>query len=333
MTPSLEQIFHTEPKRIGMIEIYSNPMDKNTVKDIEKVVKSIAKSFHINLDNIPSGEVLRIYIYPTSRVFFSIFGSELERKGRRRLNKGKEEMYFIVAEGEIHMVSPRGVANSYTDMIKILVKDILEEYELEEKYKKAEGKVKEELEPEEVEEEIEEQKELEEEEELEFEDVEEEPDLDEQEEITVEDIEEIDEKIEEIKKVKDVPEWLDLGWIMYKRGILKSSKAGEDYAEFIKEKGVTSQSKISSKQSVMADYNYSSESAAAIVEYIVENYGVKKILELFENPDIKDVLGISKGRFSRECKQSIKKRYVSAKLNEVKEELKLEDKEEKIKEN
>lgn len=329
MTPSLEQIFHTEPKRIGMIEIYSNPMDKSTVKDIEKVVKSIAKSFNINLDNIPSGEVLRIYIYPTSKIFFSIFGTELERKGRRRLNKGREEMYFVVGEGEIHMVSPRGVANAYTDMIKILVKDILEEYDLEEKYKKAEGKVKEELEPEDVEEEIEGEEETLEEEENE----EEEPELEEEEEITTEDIEEIDEKIEEIKKVKDAPEWLDLGWIMYKRGILKTSKGSEDYAEFIEEKGVTSHSKISGKQSTFESYNYSSESAAAIVEYIVENYGIKKILELFENPNIKDVLGISKGRFSRECKQSIKKKYVSSKLNEVKEELKLEEKEGKIKEN
>lgn len=321
MAPSLEQIFHTEPKRIGMIEIYSNPMDKNTVKDIEKVVKSIAKSFHINLDNIPSGEILRIYIYPTSRVFFSIFGAELEKKGRRRLNKGKEEMYFVVGEGEIHMLSPRGVANSYTDMIKILVKDILEEYELEEKYKKAEGKVKEELEPEEIEEE---QEEIDEEE---LEDVDEE---EQEQEVGLEEIEEIDEKIEEIKKIKDVPEWLDLGWFMYKREILKSTKNSEDYAEYIKEKGVTSQSKISSKQSVMSDYNYSSESAAAIVEYIAENYGVRKVLELFENADIKAVLGISKGKFSRECKESIKKKYISSKLNEFK---KKEESKEKIKEN
>lgn len=330
MAPRLEQIFHTEPKRIGMIEIYSNPMDRNTVKDIEKVVKSIAKSFHINLDNIPSGEVLRIYIYPTSRVFFSIFGAELERKGRRRLNKGKEEMYFVVGEGEIHMVSPRGVANAYTDMIKILVKDILEEYGLEEKYKKAEGKVKEELELEEIEEEIEEeQEEFEEEEELE--DIEEgDLELENQDEPVLDDIEEIDEKIEKIKKEKDIPEWLDLGWIMYKRGILKSDKNSEDYAEYIKEKGVTSQGKISSNQSVMSDYNYSSESAAAIVEYIAENYGVGKILELFENPDIESVLGISKGKFSRDCKENIKKRYVSSKLSEFKEK---KDKEEKIKEN
>ena len=39
MAYSLEQIFHTEPKIIGMIEIYSNPMDRSTVRDIEKEEK------------------------------------------------------------------------------------------------------------------------------------------------------------------------------------------------------------------------------------------------------------------------------------------------------
>ncbi len=73
MAYSLEQIFHTEPKVIGMIEIYSNPVDRSTVKDIENVVKEIAKSMRINLDNIPSGETLRVFIYPTKRVFYQFF--------------------------------------------------------------------------------------------------------------------------------------------------------------------------------------------------------------------------------------------------------------------
>lgn len=322
MTPKFEHIFHTEPKRIGMIEIYSNPMDKNTVKDIEKVIKNVASNLHINLDNIPSGEVLSIYIYPTAKVFFSIFGSELERKGRRRLNKGKEELYFIVSGSEIHMVSPNGVANGYTDMIKILIGDILEEYELEDKSKKAKEKVDELLEPEEKEEEQEEPEEDEIEEEIE-----EQEDLEEDEELLIQ-VEEIDEKIEEIKKEKDVPEWLDLGWIMYKRGILKNQETSEKFAEHIKEKGVTGQGRISGKQSIVADYNYSAETASAIVEYIVENYGVRKVLELYENPDVKAVLGISKDKFSRECKANIKKRYVKTKLDELNEE---NVKEEKIK--
>ena len=337
MAPSLEQIFHTEPKKIGMVEIYSNPMDRSTVKDIERVINSIAKSFHINLDDIPSGEALRVYIYPTSRVFFSIFGYELEKKGRRRLNKGKEELYFVVGEGEIHMVSPRGVANSYTDMIKILVKDILEEYGLDDKTKKAEEKVKEELEPEEIEEEENElegyEEELEEEKlEEDLDEIPEEADKENIEEIS-DKIEEIDDKIEEIKKEKDVPEWLDLGWIMYKKGILKSQKNSEDYGEYIKEHGVMGQEKISSKHSAIADYNYSSESAAAIVEYIVQNYGVRKILDLFENPNVEQVLGISKAKFSRECKANIKKRYVTSKVKEVVDVKEEPENPEKIKEN
>ena len=81
---------------------------------------------------------------------------------------------------------------------------------------------------------------------------------------------------------------------MYKRGILKKSKNKSDYAEFISKKGVTSQGKISQKSSVMADYNYASESASAIIEYIVESYGIRKIVEIFENPNVEQTLGISK---------------------------------------
>ena len=307
MAYSLEQIFHTEPKVIGMIEIYSNPMDRKTVQDVEKVIKEISKSLHVNLDNIPSGEVLRVYIYPTKRVFYSIFGSDVEKNTRRKFNRTEEDMLFIVGEGEIHMVSPRAAGSSYTNMIKILVKDILSEYELDEKIKKAQEKVSEKLE----------QKEEVDEEELEELDEEElEEPVDEE---TLNEIGEMDSQIEKIKEDNDIPipEWLDLGWIMYKRQILGTAKNKEDFANFIKEKGVVSQNKISGKQSVMGDYNYSNESAAAIIEYIVENYGVRKIVDLFENPDVEKVLGISKDKFSRECKASIKKRYVSSKLKEL----------------
>lgn len=314
MAYSLEQIFHTEPKVIGMIEIYSNPMDRKTVQDIEKVIKEISKSLRVNLDNIPSGEVLRVYIYPTKRVFYSIFGSDIEKNARRKFNRTEEDMLFVVGEGEIHMVSPRAAGSSYTNMIKILVKDILSEYELDEKIKKAQEKVSENLDPKEEPEEEEIDEEELEEEELDEEELEEPVDED-----TLNEIEEVDSQIEKIKEDNEnsIPEWLDLGWIMYKRQILGTAKNKEDFANFIKEKGVVSQKKISGKQSVMGDYNYSNESAAAIIEYIVENYGVRKIVDLFENPDVEKVLGISKAKFSRECKASIKKRYVSSKLKEL----------------
>lgn len=314
MAYSLEQIFHTEPRVIGMIEIYSNPVDRKTVQDIEKVIKSIAKSFHINLDNIPSGETLRVFIYPTKRVFYQYFGYEIEKRSRR-LSRTQEDMLFVVGDGEIHMVSPKATGKSYTNMIKILVNDILSEYELDEKVKKAQEKVTDELEPKE---EIEVEEELDEEEqELEDEELEEE--LDEED---IQEIEDVDIQIEKIKESseKAIPEWLDLGWIMYKRQILLGTKNREDFAEFIKKKGVKSSNKISSKQSVMGEYNYASESSAAIIEYIVTNYGVKKIVELFENPDVEQVLGISKEKFKRESKAWIKKRYVSSKVKELNEE-------------
>ena len=314
MAVSLEQIFHTEPKRIGMIEIYSNPMDRAVVKDIETVVKSISKSLKINLDNIPSGEVLRVYIYPTKRVFYSIFGSEIEKNTRKLRRRGQEDLLFVVGEGEIHMVSPRGMASQYTNIISILVKNILSEYQQEDKAKKAQDKVREELEPEEVvEEELEDDLDEEEIEEDEPEEDIDDLELDEEE---IQEIEEIDEEIERLreKNASNIPEWLELGWIMYKRGILKGTKNKTDYAEFISKKGVTSQNKIAQSKSVVSDYNYASESAAAIVEYIVQSYGVRKILELFENPNVEKTLGISKAKFSRECKESIKKRYVNSKL-------------------
>ena len=72
------------------------------------------------------------------------------------------------------------------------------------------------------------------EEELEEEELEEELEDEELVDEEIEEIEAIDEEIEKIREEKqnDIPEWLDLGWIMYKRGILKSAKSKEDYAEF-----------------------------------------------------------------------------------------------------
>lgn len=324
MAYSLEQIFHTEPKVIGMVEIYSNPMDKTTVRDIEKVVKEIAKSMRINLDNIPSGETLRVFIYPTKRIFYQFFGSDIESNMRRKRSRTQEDMLFIVGEGEIHMVSPKASGMSYTDMIKILVKDILEEYGMEDKVKKAQDKVQEELEPEEVIEEEESEEELEEEE------LEEEK-IDEPEELTEEEFDNLEEEIDyQIEKSeKPMPEWLDLGWVMYKRQILATEKNKEDFANFIKTKGVKKQNKISTRQSVMGEYNYASESAAAIVEYIVESYGVRKIFDLIGEPDIKKAIGISEGKFKREYTAWVKKRYVSSKIQEISKEY---EQEEKVKE-
>ncbi len=312
MAYSLEQIFHTEPKKIGMIEIYSNPMDRATVKDIEKVIKSIAKNLKVNLDNIPSGETLRVYIYPTKRVFYSMFGNEVEQNMRRTRSRTQETMLFVVGESEIHMVSPKVTGNSYTDIIGILVKDILEEYGLESKVKKAKEKVKEELEPEEI---IEEDEEIEEqEEELTDEDYEEEiEELDESE--LSDTIEEIDYQMEIQKDKNSIPEWLELGWIMYRRGILNSDKNKQDYAEFIQKKGVTSQNKISQKSFVMSDYNFASESSAAIIEYIVKNYGVRRVFDLVGEPNIEKTLRISEGKFKREYTAWIKKMYVVSKLD------------------
>lgn len=330
MAYSLEQIFHTDPKVIGMIEIYSNPMDRKTVNDIEKVIKSIAKNLKVNLDNIPSGETLRVYIYPTKRVFYSIFGYEVEKNMRKARSRSQESMLFVVGEGEIHMVSPRVTGSSYTNVITLLVKNILEEYEQESKVKKAQEQVKAELEPEEkiI---VEDEEEIEDPEEELEEELEEDLELDDE---KLAEVEVIDQEIEKIReeKGKDIPEWLDLGWIMYKRGILKNAKNKADYADFISKKGVTSQGKISQSQSVIADYNYASESASAIVEYIVENYGARKILELFENPNVEQTLGISKAKFSRECKESIKKKYVNSKLIQMFKEKENAEKEVDVKE-
>jgi len=220
------------------------------------------------------------------------------------------------------MVSPKASGMSYTDMIKILVKDILEEYGMEDKVKKAQDKVKEKLEPEEIAEE--------DEEEIDEEELEEEK-LEEPEELTEEEFDDLEEEIDyQIEQSeKPMPEWLDLGWIMYKRQILASNKNKEDFANFIKTKGVKGQNKIQLKQSVMGEYNYASESAAAIVEYIVESYGVRKIFDLIGEPDIKKAIGISEGKFKREYTAWVKKRYVSSKMQEISKD---NIKEEKVKE-
>ncbi len=233
---------------------------------------------------------------------------------RRKRSRTAEDMLFIVDDGEIHMVSPKASAMSYTDMIKILVKDILEEYGMDEKIKKAQDKVKEKLEPEVIIGEDEEEIASEEpEEEIEDEKLEEPEELTEDE---FDDLEgEIDYQIQQSEK--PMPQWLDLGWIMYKRQILASYKNKEDFSNFIKTKGVKSQNKIQLKQSVMGEYNYASETAAAIVEYIVVSYGVRKIFDLIGEPDIKKAIGISEGKFKREYTAWVKKRYVSSKIQEI----------------
>ena len=318
--PSFEQLFSREPRKVGTIEIYSSGY--KSVRELENILKVIAKEMRIDLNNPRTEEVISVYIYPNASIFYSFFGGYFDTKNNIFKRRSVETMNFVEMEdGSIHMFFSGG---NYKETMKILVGKIFDNYIEEKREKKLDELLKEELEPEEV---IEEEELEPEEEELEEEEVEKE-ELESEEEIPEEEIDEIqienaDDQIEKIKEEKqvNVPEWLDLGWIMYKRGKLTKAKNIRDYGEHIKEKGVTSSGKISKAQGTFSEYNYADESAYAIVEYIIESYGLRKLVELFENPNIKETLGVSKEKFKRESKQSIKKRYIDNKIAEVKKEI------------
>ncbi len=297
MKISFEDLFdESRILKMGMMQIYYSHGKKKAAEEIVETIEEMAKSLKIKLDNIPSSEEVNIYLYPTASIFYKFFRGEVEKKTIGRL--GSVETLILAVEGEIHVVAPN-YGNKRT-ILSALVKEVLIQYELEEKTQSAQKRVKNILEEKEnseneIEEELEEpEEEIEEEE--------------------IEELSEVIEEVEEIEKIKEkageeIPTWLSLGWYAFKSGKLDKMKSKETFAMHIENKGLGGLKGITGDSKLGIDYNYDIETGAAIIEYIINTYGTKKVLDLFWNPNIKDTLGEAEVKFWKECKDSIKDNY------------------------
>lgn len=352
-------VYFNATKQIETLTIhYNSKLDGAFVDDIAQSIKDVAKKMSkVDLKNPKEFESIQVFIYPSKKLFYQVFGGEIEKRFYRR-KRSLEDLYVVQdSEGNIHIVSPRGMSQEKRDALKkILVMKVLGQYMEEKEKKSAERLLKESMKPKKEEIEPEEEKELEEQEH----EIESEEELDElqeeeleQEELSEEDLEEIieteliieqiddaqeqaeeqegveDKKNDEEKKAKtrsEAQEWLSIGWLAYVRGKLKKEEDVRRFANNISKNGVKKLGQLSSTK-LFENYNYSQEYACAWVEYIVTTYGMKKFVEHYEKPkDIKGVFGVSKYIFEAQLKAYIKERYKdSEKTLNVTEDISVED--------
>lgn len=347
-------VYFNATKQIETITIhYNEKLDGTFVDDVAQSIKEIAKKMSkVDLKNPKEFETIKVFVYPSKQLFYKVFGGEIEKRFYAR-RRSTEDLYVVQdSEGNIHIVSPRGMAQEKREEFKkILVMKVLGEYMDEKEKQGALRLLKEAMKPKEEEkkdleqdEEIQEQEEQDIEEEQELEDDEIEPDdIDEQEleeiieaEAAMEQIdeEEQDEQQEQEEKdeqkktnVKsDAQQWLSIGWLAYVRGKLKKEQDVKKFAENISKRGVKKLGQLSQGK-WYDDYNYSKEYACAWVECIIATYGMKKFIEYYENPkDIKRIFGVSKYIFESQVKAYIKEKYKDdEKVLNITEDIKLED--------
>lgn len=321
-------VYFNATKQIETLTIhYNNKLDGTFVDDVCEHIKQIAKKMSkVDLKNPKEFESIQVFVYPSKQLFYKVFAGEIEKRfySRRRT---LEDLYVVRdSEGHIHIVSPRGMTEEKREAFKkILVMKVLGEYMDEKQKQSAERLLKEAMKPKE-----EEQEEQIEEQEIEQDELpEEEPqELDEEEleeiietELIIEQIddEEVETEKELVQEKKgtskdEAREWLNIGWLAYVKGKLKKEKDIKKFAENISKKGVQKLSKLS-KTKFFEDYNYSEEYACALVEYVVETYGMQKFVEFYENPkDIQGIFGESKFVFENNVKAFVYARYTDKEM-------------------
>jgi len=216
-----EMVYFNTTKQIETITIhYNDKLDGTFVNDVVKYIQEVSKKMSkINLKSPKNYDSIQVFVYPSKKLFNSMFGGEIEKRfyrGKRSL----EDFYVVKdSEGNIHIVSPRGMAPEKAEALKkILVMKVLGEYMEEKEKNNAEKLLKEAMKPKqqekedveepetEPEEEPAEVEELEEENELDG--LEEEPEIDEAEEPELEE-ELSEEELEEIIETELVLEEID----------------------------------------------------------------------------------------------------------------------------
>ena len=359
-----EMVYFNATKQIETITIhYNKKLDGTFVEDVAKHIKEIAKKMsRVDLKAPKEFDSIKVFVYPSKKLFYQVFAGEIEKRFYSR-KRSLEDLYVVRdSEGNIHIVSPRGMTQEKRDTLKkILVIKVLGEYMDEKQKTSAEKLLKEALKPklEELEQEQEEIEDEELEQEEEPEEIEEdalEEELDEEEleeiietELILEQIDdeqnnsqeqENDTKREVVKEEKakdkeqkqekktpsEAQEWLNMGWLMYVKGKLKKKEDIKRFAENISKNGVKKLSKLS-HNTMFEKYNYSPEYACAWVEYIVSTYGIKKFAEYYENPkEIKKVFGVPKFVFEGQLKAYIKEKYkLDDKVLKLTEDVKLDE--------
>ena len=349
-----QMVYFNATKQIETITIhYNDKLDGAFVADVAQTVKDLAKKMSkVNLKEPKEFDTIKVFVYPSKKLFYQVFGGEIEKRFYRR-RRSLEDLYVVQdAEGNIHIVSPRGMEQEKREALKkILVMKVLGEY-MEEKEKiSAEKLLKEVMKPKEQEEPDEHEPQEEPEEELDDEELEvqdeEEPAEEVVEELTEDQmnelldaqqqLEEIDAKceLEESAKQCDKPkvsrrteaqEWLSVGWLAYVSGRLKKQQDIQKFAEHISKNGIKKLGQLSDTR-LMESYNFSREYACAWVEYIVSTYGMKKLIEHYEQPkDIKGVFGVPKYIFENQLKAYIKEKYkLDEKTLNITSDIKLDD--------
>lgn len=354
-------VYFNATKQIETITMhYNDKLDGAFVEDVAKYVKEVAKKMsRVDLKNPNEFDTIQVFVYPSRDLFYKVFAGEIEKRFYSR-KRSLEDLYVVRdSEGNIHIVSPRGMDQEKREALKkILAMKVLGEY-MDDKQKESAKRIlkevmkpKEEIDEETVEDEEidleEEEQEVDDEELDEIEEAEEELDneeLDElvEEEITDEEIEEIIQAEEDIGKIDTKEEleeaketisaskeqsrnWLNVGWVMFVNGNLKKQKDVNRFAEYVSQNRVKKLSKLK-ESGFFEDYDFSPEFACALVEFIVKTYGMKKYVEYYNEPkDIKRIFGVSSFVFDAQFKSYVKEKYKSdKKMDNIMEDMKLEE--------
>jgi len=358
-----EMVYFNATKQIETITIhYNEKLDGAFVSDVVQSVKDIAKKrSKVDLKKPREFDDIQVFVYPSRDLFYKVFRGEIEKRFNK-FHRSTKDLYVVQdSEGNIHIVSPRGMAQEKRDALKrILVMKILGEYMPEREKKQSAERLlreamkpkeeeKEELDEEEIEQDDEpevDEEEQEMEENIDEEEIEQDDEPEELEEEGLEDIieaelvmEQIDEKQEEEQQEKEsdkkaesetkgskIQEWLNVGWLAYINGKLKKDKDIKRFVDNISKRGVKKLGQLSQGK-WYAEYDYSEEYACAWVECIISTYGMKKFLEFYENPkDIKRIFGVSKFIFESQVKAYIKEKYKgNDKVLKIAEDIKLDD--------
>lgn len=320
-----EMVYFNATKQIETITIhYNNKLDGNFVDEVVSSIKDVSKKMtKVDLKNPREFDSIQVFVYPSKKLFYKVFASEIEKRFYSR-RRSLEDLYVVQdSEGNIHIVSPRGMTPEKRDAFKrILVMKILGQYMEEREKQSAERLLKEAMKPKEEEKEDiqEEQPEHDEEEPEELQEQDEELDEEELEEIIEAELvleqmdEEQSEECKESSKPSESQEWLSIGWFTYVKGKLKKPEDIKKFAENISKNGVKKLGKLANTK-LFETYNYSAEYACALVEYVVETYGIKKFTEFYKNPkDIQGVFGISKFVFENDVKAFVYRRYTDKQM-------------------
>lgn len=324
-----EMVYFNATKQIETITIhYNSKLDGAFVDDVAKNIKEVAKKMSkVDLKNPKEFYSVQVFVYASQKMFNKIFSGEIEKRFYSR-RRSLEDLYVVRdSDGNIHILSPRGKGTEKAEAFKkILVMKVLGEYMDEKERQTAERLLKEAMKPK-VQEEQEPEEEIEEVEPDEPEEIEQDEELDEEEldemietELIIEQIDEQDNDLTydedgqegETKKVDhkdEARQWLHVGWLAFVNGRLKKAKDIKRFANNISKKGVKKLGQLSDTK-LFENYNYSQEYACALVEYIVETYGMQKFTEFYENPkDIEGVFGTTKFRFNNDVKAFVYRKY------------------------